>query len=235
MENIEYTCKFCSRICKNGNSLRNHERLCKENPNRQQGIGGSRVDSEKWQAYIKSKKGTICGQYRIEGTCRFCNRTFTTTKSGLSQHENCCNANPNKVIRVGTPHTEEWKKDASNRAKKNNLGGWHTSRSFDYKGIKLDSSYEVTFAEDLDKNGIKWERPKPLLYKLNGEEHRYYPDFFIPDYNIYVDTKNDYLINHVNPKYGITDIEKISLVMQQNNVKIFILDKNNLLWSNLPL
>lgn len=28
-------CQFCGKICKNNNSLRNHERLCKENPNRQ--------------------------------------------------------------------------------------------------------------------------------------------------------------------------------------------------------
>lgn len=30
-----FICKFCGRECKNDNSLRNHERLCKLNPNRQ--------------------------------------------------------------------------------------------------------------------------------------------------------------------------------------------------------
>ena len=30
-----YICKFCGKNCKNVNSLRNHERLCKENPNKQ--------------------------------------------------------------------------------------------------------------------------------------------------------------------------------------------------------
>lgn len=29
-------CKFCQKECKNKNSLSNHERLCKENPNRQE-------------------------------------------------------------------------------------------------------------------------------------------------------------------------------------------------------
>lgn len=29
-----YICKFCSKICKNPNSLRNHERLCPNNPDR---------------------------------------------------------------------------------------------------------------------------------------------------------------------------------------------------------
>lgn len=31
-----YICKFCGKVCKNANSLRNHERLCKENPERQE-------------------------------------------------------------------------------------------------------------------------------------------------------------------------------------------------------
>lgn len=30
-----YNCKFCNKECKNDNSLRNHERLCKNNPDRQ--------------------------------------------------------------------------------------------------------------------------------------------------------------------------------------------------------
>lgn len=32
---MEYICKYCGKTCKNANSLRNHERLCKENPNKQ--------------------------------------------------------------------------------------------------------------------------------------------------------------------------------------------------------
>jgi hypothetical protein len=27
-------CSFCGKLCKNANSLRNHERLCIENPER---------------------------------------------------------------------------------------------------------------------------------------------------------------------------------------------------------
>ena len=31
-----YVCKYCGKVCLNDNSLRNHERLCKLNPNRQE-------------------------------------------------------------------------------------------------------------------------------------------------------------------------------------------------------
>lgn len=173
---------------------------------------------------------------KIDFVCQFCKKEFLQKNVEYkTQHENHCKENPNGVKYKGHLHSEKEKQHLSECAKKNNFGGWHTSKSYDYNGIKLDSSYEVAFAQDLDKNNIKWERPKPLLYKLNGEEHRYYPDFFLPDYSVYVDTKNDYLINNVNPRFGITDIEKIHLVEQQNNIKVYVLDKNNLLWSSLPL
>lgn len=29
-----YVCQYCGKVCKNPNSLRNHERLCKNNPNK---------------------------------------------------------------------------------------------------------------------------------------------------------------------------------------------------------
>ena len=32
---IDVECRYCGKVCKNNNSLRNHERLCKLNPNRQ--------------------------------------------------------------------------------------------------------------------------------------------------------------------------------------------------------
>ena len=35
-ENKIYICKFCGKECKNLNSLRNHERLCKQNPDKQE-------------------------------------------------------------------------------------------------------------------------------------------------------------------------------------------------------
>lgn len=35
MNNEILVCKFCGKVCKNPNSLRNHERLCPKNPNHQ--------------------------------------------------------------------------------------------------------------------------------------------------------------------------------------------------------
>ena len=222
MEQVKVKCKYCGKETNKG-GLATHINYCKLNPNR--------VKRQSFTIGV-STKGR---QPKELKECEFCNKKWMTTLSGYLQHKRYCECNPDRLVHKGTPHTEEWKQRASERAKKQDFGGWHTSRTFEYNGIKLDSSYEVTFAQDLDKNNIKWERPKPLLYKLNEVEHRYYPDFYLPEYDVYVDTKNDYLINRVNPKFGITDVEKINLVMEQNKVKIYILDKNNLMWSSLLL
>ena len=41
-------CKFCSKECKSPNSLRNHERLCKSNPNKQESNLKNRINTIPW-------------------------------------------------------------------------------------------------------------------------------------------------------------------------------------------
>ena len=48
------------------------------------------------------------------------------------------------------------------------------------------------------------------------------------EYDVYLDPKNDYLINKINESDGYNDVDKINWVSLQNNVKIYILNKNNL-------
>lgn len=104
--------------------------------------------------------------------------------------------------------TSEMRRKQSNNAKRRELGGWHSSKKFVYNGVTLSSSYELTVAQDLDKNGIRWEKPSYFIWKLNGVEHRYYPALYLPDYDVYLDPKNKYLIENINPRFGITDVEK---------------------------
>lgn len=116
----------------------------------------------------------------------------------------------------------------------NHLGGKYSSKKFEYNGIKLDSSYELEVAKELDKHNIKWERPSYFIWEDDNHlEHRYYPDFYLPEFNVYLDPKNDYLIYYKSERFGITDVEKINKVMIQNNIRIIILNKNNLTWENI--
>jgi hypothetical protein len=103
-----------------------------------------------------------------------------------------------------------------------------------YNGISLGSTYELKVAISLDTNNVKWIKPKPLLYtNYNNKIKRYYPDFYLPEYNVYLDPKNDYLINNINKYTGMLDSTKISLVEVQNNVTVLILDKHHLSWEKI--
>ena len=47
-------CKFCGKVCKNRNSLCNHERLCLSNPDRQQPSNGGISNFDKFNADRKA-------------------------------------------------------------------------------------------------------------------------------------------------------------------------------------
>ncbi len=58
--------------------------------------------------------------------------------------------------------------------------------------ITLDSSWEIAYAEYLDKNNINWVRNQIMFpYKFgNRKRLKYYiPDFYLPDEQLYVEIK----------------------------------------------
>lgn len=111
--------------------------------------------------------------------------------------------------------------------RKNSVRG----KSINYKTknggiVHLQSTYEERVAIELDKNNIQWQRPSPLDYiNRKGENKRYFADFYLIDYEVYLDPKNSFLI--------LTDTEKIEMCAKQNNVKIFILNKFELEWDKI--
>lgn len=210
---MEFICKFCGKECKNANSLRNHERTCPKNPDRN--YVSHTIGLKAWNKGLTKETDERVRKYG-ETTSRL----YKGTEEG-------------KRI-FSHPHTEEHKQYMREIAFERHLGGWHTSKTIEYKGIKLDSKYEFEVAKELDDNQVKWERPTYFLWEdTNGVKHRYYPDFYLPEYNVYLDPKNDYLIHNESKRFGITDVEKIEKVQQQNGIRIIILDKDNLTWKQI--
>ena len=202
--------------CKNANSLRNHERMCKQNPERQVSPF-VKLNAERgaWNKGLTAETDERVKKY---------GKTFSERYKGTDEGKRI----------MSHPHTEEYKQKMREIAIRRHLGGWHTSKTIKYDDKTLDSTYELEVAKSLDENSIEWTRPNYLIWQDDaGRKHRYYPDFYLPKYNVYLDPKNDFLINRATKRFGITDAEKINKVSEQNNVKIVILDKNNLNWQNI--
>ena len=127
--------------------------------------------------------------------------------------------------RVSIATSKGWNKKLRKRlsivAKRKKLGGKRNSYCFNYNGIILDSSYELRIAKLFDKQKIYWIRPKYLIWlDSNRKSHRYYPDFYLPIYDLYLDSKNDYLIK--------IDKEKIKKVIEYNYINIMIVSLNQI-------
>ncbi len=184
--NVPGKCKFCGKECKNHNSLINHERLCKLNPER---------DNDKLL-----KKMEKCREIRYLNGNNSGNQYTKAKLLGLPKPE-ISNETRSKIGSGwrGKKHTEEEKKKISEAMKKavlehpdsystTNING--RVKKYDYNGIKLDGLWEVTVAQYLDRNNIKWERPSvPFEYEWKGEIHNYFPDFYIPEKDIYIEVK----------------------------------------------
>lgn len=86
----------------------------------------------------------------------------------------------------------------------------------EYNGIMLDSSWELALAIRLDELEIKWERPNPIKWiDKNGCEHNYFSDFYLTDYDLYLDPKN--------PAAYQNQLEKVKVLKNMYDNIIFIL------------
>ena len=106
----------------------------------------------------------------------------------------------------------------SDNAKQNiNCGGETNYKRYVYNGISMDSTWEVEVAKLMDSLGIKWYRSKKLClwwYDDKNNKRRYHPDFYLPNFDVYLDTKNKYLMKQ--------DKYKIQKVLENNKVNLIV-------------
>lgn len=131
----------------------------------------------------------------------------------------------------GRTHSPEAKSRLRETALRNGLGGTTNSKKNPYVTVSgetvfLDSSYETKIATDLDIHQVLWSRPKRKPWTDNDGKQRFYTaDFYLPEYDVYLDPKNDYLITK--------DLPKILAVQEQNNIRVLILDSTQLSWEEV--
>ncbi len=193
-------CVYCGKICKNKNSHTNHTRTCPQNKDR---------------VYKNYAVGhTAWNKNQTKETNDIVRRSAEKLKDGYSS---------GRI--VVKEITEEDRERLSRQAKERRLGGYreNAGRSKKYKVIDsfgnpvtLQSSYEYRCFELLTEMGIRWIRPKALKY--NGRN--YFADFYLTDYDIYLDPKNNYKAK--------LDSEKIRLTQEQNQVKIHVILEKDL-------
>jgi len=98
------------------------------------------------------------------------------------------------------------------------------------KNIKVQGTWELAYAKYLNENNIKWTRDRKLniKYKLHDDDyiHTYYPDFYLPDTNEYIEVKG-YMWKSKDGR--VDDKRKIEKIKECNpDKKITVLMKEDL-------
>lgn len=71
-----------------------------------------------------------------------------------------------------------------------------------YNGVRMDSKWEVTVAQWLDQQSVEWVRPSYLDWKdETGKARKYFPDFYLPTLDVYLDPKNPFLVKTSQDKF----------------------------------
>lgn len=86
-------------------------------------------------------------------------------------------------------------------ARTSSINGFLKRRIIEYynkyenKTVYFQSTWEHKLAIWLDQNNIKWLKPTYISWiDHNSSSRRYHPDFYLKDFNLYVDPKNPYVM-----------------------------------------
>ncbi len=117
-------------------------------------------------------------------------------------------------------HSEETKKKISLRQSCNNKGG--RCKWYEYKGSKLQGTWELNVAKTLDKLNIEWIKLKTnkhtIEYELKEKVRRYTPDFYLPKDNLYLEVKGFWTEE---------SLDKMEAVIEQHpEINIVIIDQD---------
>lgn len=124
----------------------------------------------------------------------------------------------------------------SNQAKNNpNFGGFKCASQLSkntsiFCGYKMDSGAELYFAKMCNEQGITWIKndihwSKGYIYKKeNNKFYKYYPDFYLPQYNMWVEIKGKrYIRPDDSIRYEAIKDSQFKLVMSTDIKQFFSL------------
>lgn len=179
-----FICEYCGKECKNANSLRNHERLCKQNPNRQL------TTFEKYGP-IKGFNAKGVKPWNLGLDRESDERVKKNSDSLKKYYETHSAAFKNRT------HSAEARKLISAAAIINNLTKFDKpsgrGKRGTYKGIYCQSSWELAYVLFCFDNKINFVRNnKHFEYIFDGKTHNYFPDFYLPDTDTYIEIKGYY-------------------------------------------
>lgn len=195
------TCKYCDSIFniedKPKGWMANHTRWCDDNP--------------KKKDYIKSAKERVNNMDESRKDSGFTNQFTKARKIGETVPEGPNKGKPGHFL--GKKHSNNTKFLIGEKARASTHRRLKR-KMFEYKGIMLDSTWELLLAKRLDEIEVRWIRPDPVVWIDDaGISRHYFPDFYLPEHDLYLDPKNPHAIRVQREKLNCLRKQLTNLVI----------------------
>lgn len=226
-------CDKCSREITACN-YKQHNSVCKGEQQEGKVRGEWRLANGKYKCPYcgveKVKKGIYTHVWRIHGegvnfnsNLNYVKGTRVAWNKGLTKqtdervkrHEEQCRLSVKVKKQLGTWRkvkpiwSEEVRRNLSIRQSLHNTGG--RCKWFEVAGKRVQGTWERDLAVKFEEFGLKWSKPKVnkevFLYKVEGKERAYTPDFYLEELDLFFEVKGYWWGN---------DKEKMQLVLKQN-------------------
>lgn len=190
-------CRYCELSFEllNTSERANHSRWCSKNPKRAEYVNKNNGSQFKTPVVIAKRTAAI-KKAHAEG--KYDHVVYTGNKGYKHTDETL------KILRekaLASPH-RRLVRSIRDYVKK------------DGTVVKLDSSWEEALAKRLDEIGVIWERPKAVKWTdTSGTVRNYFPDFYLNDYDIFLDPKNPYAIKAQQEKINCLTIQLKNLII----------------------
>ena len=209
---IKNLCNFCDKEINNPGSLAAHEKYCSKNPNKQERRGFTDYNKKVLNGEIlpHNKGKTYEELYGVEKAAEKKKR-----QSELSKKNSIfCTAN-NPIYRP------EIKKIIGQKCGGIKNGAGRGKRGY-YKGIRCDSTWELAWViYSLDHN-IEFNRNNIWFpYVYTSKERKYYPDFFLPSSNSFIEIKG-YFNEMTKEKKNQFPTDKTLIIIGEEEIKPYL-------------
>jgi hypothetical protein len=203
--------RFCSRSCANSHIVTDEHKIKTSNT-----LSGRRYSDKPKKVIneeIRQKRLAEYLERRKARPCKYCGKDVCSI-NGAATKDHC-------IPRCSS--ASEYIKNELSKALKGRTGGYREKggrgKGDHYNGIWMDSTWEIEAAKRLDALKIRWERDtgkhRFRYVDAKGNNRHYFPDFYLPDYNTYLEIKG-YWTNETH--------HKMNSVKQLNQIKLIVLD-----------
>lgn len=211
-------CKYCNLSFENldASARANHSRWCEKNPrskidkeilsdktkNNEYGVFSEKARRKQAEAIsVAHKNGKYIGSQKKALETKIKNGTLNHTDDSK---EKC------RIAALKSQHQRVCKK---------------SHKFIDKHGREFifESSWEDALAIRLDELNISWDRPKPIQYTMHDRIRHYFPDFYLPEFDLYLDPKNSYAEKKQSEKLAIvTKLINLVILRTLNECKNYL-------------